>query len=277
MLNIRIFCTILLLLALVPRTPAQEGSGNRVSVPFSNPTRPRLVKVSVINGGIQVKGYSGNEVVVEGRTEDDASSSEPPPKKAAGMKRLGNSAPKFTVEEAENVVTVSVRPSDQTVNLFLQVPTTTSLKLHSVDGEVKVEQVTGELEINCVDGNVNLANVSGTVVAHSVDGDITANLLRVALDKPMSFSSVDGDLDVTFPSDLKANVRIKSDDGDVYTDFDIQLKPEAGKPQVEDSRPQGGGYRIQVDKEVHGAINGGGSQIQFTSVDGNIYIRKAGK
>ena len=147
MLKIRIFCTILLLLALVPRTPAQEGSGNRVSVPFSNPTRPRLVKVSVINGGIQVKGYSGNEVVVEGRTEDDASSSEPPPKKAAGVKRLGNSAPKFTVEEAENVVTVSVRPSDQTVNLFLQVPTTTSLKLHSVDGEVKVEQVTGELEI----------------------------------------------------------------------------------------------------------------------------------
>jgi DUF4097 and DUF4098 domain-containing protein YvlB len=151
------------------------------------------------------------------------------------------------------------------------------LKLHSVDGEVKIEQVTGEFEIESVDGDVSLVNVSGTVVAHSVDGDITANLLTAALDKPMSFSSVDGDLDVTFPADLKANVRIKSDDGEVYTDFDIQLEPEAGRPQVEDNRSKGGSYRIRVDKEIHGVINGGGPQIHFKSVDGDIFIRKAGR
>jgi hypothetical protein len=34
---------------------------------------------------------------------------------------------------------------------------------------------------------------------------------------------------------------------------------------------------VKVDKEINGLINGGGSQILFKSVDGDIYIRKAGK
>jgi Putative adhesin len=274
--NIPITCAILLLV-LCPTTSAQDSSGQRVTVPFSNPARSRQVKVNVINGGIQVKGYSGNEVIVDAQAEEGTPSSEPSPRKAAGMKHLGNASARFTVEEAENVITVSVRPSHDTVNLVLQVPTATSLKLHSVDGEVRVEQVTGELEIQCVDGNVKLSDVSGSVVAHSVDGNITANLVKVALDKPMSFTTVDGDLDVTFPPDLKANVRIKSDDGEIYTDFDIQLRPDAGKPEVADSRSKNGKYRVKVDKEINGLINGGGSQILFKSVDGDIYIRKAGK
>jgi hypothetical protein len=277
MLSIPFSCAILLLFAFASEASAQESSGQRVTVAFSSPTRPRLVKVNVMNGSIDVKGYNGSEVVVEARGEDQTASSEPLPKKAAGMKRLSNSTPRFSVEETENVVTVSVRPSDRTVNLFLQVPTTTSLKLHSVDGELKVEQVSGEIEANCVDGDIKLTNVSGTVVASSVDGDITANLVKVAPDKPMSFSSVDGDLDVTFPADLKANVRIKSDDGEIYTDFDIQLKPETGKALVEDARSKDGKYRVEVDKEVSGTINGGGSQIQFKSVDGDVYIWKAGR
>jgi hypothetical protein len=45
---------------------------------------------------------------------------------------------------------------------------------------------------------------------------------------------------------------------------------------VEDGRGHGGKYRVKIDKAVHGTINGGGPEFQFTNFQGQIYSRKAG-
>jgi DUF4097 and DUF4098 domain-containing protein YvlB len=45
---------------------------------------------------------------------------------------------------------------------------------------------------------------------------------------------------------------------------------------VEDNRGKGGKYKVKIDKNVRGTINGGGQEIQFKNFNGNIYIRKAG-
>ena len=74
----------------------------------------------------------------------------------------------------------------------------------------------------------------------------------------MSFSSLNGDIDVTFPADLRANVKLETDNGDVYTDFDIQMQARSKEPIVEENREGGGRYRVKIDKAVYGAINGGG-------------------
>jgi hypothetical protein len=44
---------------------------------------------------------------------------------------------------------------------------------------------------------------------------------------------------------------------------------------VEDSNSSHGRYRVQFDKATYGLINGGGPEIQLTTFNGNIYIRKA--
>jgi DUF4097 and DUF4098 domain-containing protein YvlB len=113
------------------------------------------------------------------------------------------------------------------------------------------------------------------VLANSVDGDIQVTMEKVTQGKAMSFTSVDGDVDVTFPPDLKATVKIKADDGEVYTDFDLRIGSTDGQPQVEDSRSKGGKYHVRFDKAIEGTINGGGPEIHFKSADGDIYIRKA--
>src|SRR4029077_12222266 len=45
-------------------TLAQSGV-DRIPVTLSDPSRPARVKVSMVNGGITVKGYEGKEVGVE--------------------------------------------------------------------------------------------------------------------------------------------------------------------------------------------------------------------
>jgi DUF4097 and DUF4098 domain-containing protein YvlB len=157
------------------------------------------------------------------------------------------------------------------------VPVHTSLSLKTVnDGNILVTGVDGELDIDNVNGDVALKNVSGSVVAHALNGKVLATFNRVDPQKPMAFSSLNGDIDVTFPADLKANVNMRTDNGEVYSDFDVQLTATAPQQVVEDGRSQGGKYRVKVDKTVHGKINGGGPEIQFKDFNGNIYIRKAG-
>jgi hypothetical protein len=52
----------------------------------------------------------------------------------------------------------------------------------------------------------------------------------------------DGMIDVTLPSSTKASLRIRSDHGDVYSDFDLQPKPEP-LPTVRESSSGRGRYR----------------------------------
>src|SRR5580704_13414746 len=162
------------------------------------------------------------------------------------------------------------------IDLTIQVPIHTSLHLRAVnDGDIMVSGVDGELDIDNVNGSVTLTKIAGSAVAHALNGKLIASFTRVN-QKPMAFSSLNGDIDVTFPADLKATVSLKSDNGDVFSDFDVNMLPQSAQTVVEDGRSHGGKYKVKIDKTVRGTINGGGPEMQFTNFNGGIYIRKAG-
>ncbi len=250
---------------------AQTPSGaDRVSVNLSDPARPALVKASLVNGGITVKGYDGKEVVVEARNRESARSD-------STMKRIPVSGTGLSVEEENNEVRISTDSFMRAVDLSISVPIHTSLKLSAVNsGDIVVTGVDGELDVNDVNGSVTLNNVSGSAVAHALNGRLLATFSRVNPQKPMAFSSLNGDIDVTFPADLKANLSLKSDRGEIFSDFDVQVQASAPQQTVEDGRGRGGKYLVKIDKAVHATINGGGPELQFTNFNGGIYIRKAG-
>ena len=301
--------TILILAAGWPAL-AQERAPERAVVPLSNPAKPALVEVETMRGGITIKGYEGKEVIVEARTREKLiarstegttpapalapippDTPEPPvmrggrfrdgdrerdkdkQAKAAGMKLIPLASSGLSIEEENNVVTISTESWKRAVDLVIQVPFSSSLKLHAQqDGDIKVENVSGEIEVENMNGPETLVNVSGTVVASTMNGDVTVSFAKIAADKPMSFSTMNGDIDITFPADVKATVRMKSERGEVYSDFDMNLKQDVAKK--EEPRREGGKYQISFDRSVVGAINGGGPEIQFSTFNGDIYIRK---
>src|SRR5262249_48890991 len=147
----------------------------------------------------------------------------------------------LTVEEENNDVRINTESYARPVDVTISVPVHTSLKLRAVnDGDIVVTGVDGELDVDDVNGSVTLNNISGSAVAHALNGHLHATFTRVNPQKAMAFSSLNGDIDVTFPADLKANVRIRSDRGDVFSDFDVQLQAASQQPLVEDSRGHGG-------------------------------------
>jgi DUF4097 and DUF4098 domain-containing protein YvlB len=260
------------LAAATARGQTQTPSGaDRVSVNLSDPSRPALVKASLVNGGITVKAYDGKEVVVEARARNRESA-----RSDSNMKRIVVSSTGLSVEEENNEVRISTDSYMRAVDLTISVPAHTSLKLSAVNsGDIVVTGVDGELDVNDVNGSVTLNNVSGSAVAHALNGRLLATFTRVN-QKPMAFSSLNGDIDITFPADLKANLSLKSDRGEIFSDFDVQVQASAPQQTIEDGRKNGGKYKVRIDKTVHGTINGGGPEYQFTNFNGGIYIRKAG-
>jgi DUF4097 and DUF4098 domain-containing protein YvlB len=249
-----------------------QSGADRVSVTLSDPTRPALVKASLVSGGITVKAYEGKEIIVEARARNHESSHS-----ESGPKRIAISTTGLTVEEENNQVNIKTESYARAIDLFISVPVHSSLHLRAVnDGDIVVTGVDGELDIDDVNGSVTLTNIAGSAVAHALNGKLLATFSRVNPQKAMAFSSLNGDVDVTFPADLKANVSLRSDMGDVFSDFDVQMQASSSQPIVEDSRGHGGKYRVKIDKTVRGTINGGGPELQFTNFNGQIYIRKAG-
>jgi DUF4097 and DUF4098 domain-containing protein YvlB len=255
--------------------PAQEVPSDKVSVAFSDPGRPGLLKVGIITGSITVKGYEGKEVVVEAharrpRRPDRSSDA------AEGLRRIQIGTTGLSVTEQNNVMDVDVGSHHRAIDLTLQVPVQTSLKLATVnDGDIVVERVRGEIELDNKNGAITATGITGSVVAHALNGNIRVSFDEITPDKSMSFSSLNGNIDVTFPATLKARVTMRTDNGEIYSDFDIALDQGSRKPVVEDARGKGGRYRVRIDRSTYGTINGGGPEFQFKNFNGNIYIRKA--
>src|ERR1017187_6400377 len=248
---------------------------DKVTVPLSSPGQPVTVKAHLVSGSITLTAGTGPEVVVEsaagsGRTERRRPE-EPPP----GMHRIDGSASGLDVVEDHNVVTIKTDSVMQSANLTVQVPANTSVELKTVNGgRIDVTGISGDIDVENINGTITLKNVSGSVSAHTVNGAITVGLDKVASDKAMSFSSLNGRIDVTLPGDTKARLRLKTTNGAVYSDFDVKMEADNSKPVIEDGRGQGGKYRIRMDRGVTGSINGGGPEYSFQTMNGTILIHK---
>ena len=259
---------ILLLLATALPLAAQE----QITVPFSDPSRPGRVVADILMGGITVEGYDGSEVVIEAAGQDSEPQVETPGR-ARGLTRIPNVSTGLEVEERNNVMTIESSAMSRVTNLRIRVPFDTSLNLDTVSGgDIVVSDVRGEIEVDNTNGAVRLTNIGGSVVANALNGEVVVTFTSVTPDTPMSFSTLNGEIDVTLPTNINATIKMKTDNGEIYSDFEIELQAGGGQEIVDESR--GDRNRIRIDKTITGNINGGGPEFQLTTFNGNIYIRK---
>ena len=253
----------------------RTANGERITIPFSDPSRPGKLVVSLMSGKIVVKGHAANNVVVETVADDDKDDEERQGRgKTAGLRRIRNTASGLTIEEENNEMRISTQMHNETA-LSIGVPVRTSLKLTLMNGDdIIVENVEGELEVNNMNGDISLTNVAGTGIIHSANGEVKAHFTRVT-GKPMSFTTLNGDVDVALPADIKATVRLDSGYGDIYTDFPIEMLPTAMQSTVQDDRAKGGKYRLKMEKAMVGKINGGGVEYTLKTLNGDIHLRRA--
>ena len=272
MTRARLPLLVLLALLSVSAHPFSQAADDQVTVPFSDPSKPGLISVGLVQGGITVRGSNRKDVLVIAHPEADRPGRRTNPD-ADGLRRIPQSAG-YRVEEEDNRIRIAADSPNRGISFEILAPVHTNLKLTAVNGgDIVVDNIDGELAISNTNGGITLTNVAGSVDAGTTNGSVRATLTRVTAQKPMAFTSLNGAIDVTLPSSTKANLRLRSDNGDVYSDFEMQLKPEA-MPTVQDSASRNGRYRINRNKSVVGSINGGGPEFEIRTFNSNVYVRK---
>ncbi|MBN1939947.1 MAG: DUF4097 family beta strand repeat protein [Candidatus Aminicenantes bacterium] len=244
----------------------------QITVPLSRPGQPGALIVNHVRGNVTVIAYDGDAVVVS------AAPAEPAPDRdgsAKGLTWVAAGEIRLSATESGNTVTVITNSESKTIDLRVHVPRTFNLKLSLEDnGRIEVDGVTGEMEVNNVNGHVRLDRVSGSALVSTVDGDIVCRFEKISPGLPLAFTSVYGKIDVAFPSDADLTVRMKTDQGSVFSDFEIALAP---RKSLEEPAGKAGSRRISLEEWTSGKIGRGGNDVLLKTFEGNIYIRKVNK
>lgn len=249
---------------------AQSAPAKQLVVALSAPDKPGFLQVNQVAGAIHIVGYAGKTVVVEATVPPLAARRRPAGTPASSGLRRVDSGPGFEVTAAEtnNHVTITTDSWRRAIDLTIKVPRQFSLQLSTTQqGDIVVENVAGEFEISNVNGSIRLQQVAGSALLNSINGRLTASFTAVTPRAPMSFSTANGQIDLTLPVAVKATLKLKSDRGAVYSDFDLAVDP-AAPTQV-------GPQRLSQDGWTVGRLNGGGADITVQSLEGTIVVRKA--
>ena len=79
----------------------------------------------------------------------------------------------------------------------------------------------------------------------------------------LDFHTVSGDITLRLPADFSADVDFSSLSGDLDTDFDMEIR----------NRHE----RRWVGSKVEGKIGGGGRDLSFHTISGDVELRRTGR
>lgn len=261
---------ILLAICLATQAPLMAQTNKSLTVPLSSPGKPYTLNVNFLTGSIDVTAYDGNEIVI------DFSSDDAKPKSTVnvgGMRVIGGGSTNITAVEKDNKVNVNGDAMTKGGSVKIKVPRgINTFKLNTVNSKaITATDIGGEIEVSNTNGSIKLTNVSGSVVANTTNGDVIVVFKAIDAKAPMAFSTLNGKVDVTVPATVKANIKLHTGRGEIYSDFDVAVEPST--PTT--TRGKDGSYRYTDQEWVTGKLNGGGPELTMRTFNGNIYIRKA--
>jgi Putative adhesin len=288
------FITIIILL-LVTSFAFAQNAGDFI-VPLSDPNKRGKLKAHLNYGSIIVKGSPRKDVLVKYKAiaegeddrdddqEDDVMKLQTPLQplnrrtdnksdgNRSGLKKISGGALDMEVTENDNVVRVSSNSFSEKMKLEIEVPLDFDLNVSTFnDGVMFISNVSGELELTNHNDDITAENISGSVLATSFNGAIKISFNKVKEGTPMSFSTFNGDIDVTFPATLKATFKLKTEQGEILSGFDMNMVREA---PIQKKETSGGTYKVVIDGSIKGEVNGGGPEFSMKNHNGDIIIRK---
>jgi hypothetical protein len=251
---------------LAVATSVAYCQSEQLVINLSPASLPGILTFENPKGSIKVTGYDGDVILIT----DTLRFREKEKVLNSGMRKIRQNALDISAEVNGNNVVLRTGTSGKTVDFDIKVPRTFSLKLKSLDnGNVRIVNVNGEIEVVNSNGDISLENIAGSAVLSSVYGKITAAFREVTPNSPMMFTSFEGDVTITLPESVNARLKMKSEKGDILSDFDIKYdKRKEVVQKTENSRI------YSLEDWVVGTINAGGPEYVIRSYNGNVSIRK---
>lgn len=259
----------------------QEKEGIQKTLKFQDPSKLKEVQIDNIFGSINVQGYNGQDVqllvhkTIKGRTKEKI-------QKAKEEVRLdisedGNTIDlyvdgPFRCKDEQRKRKNRYDPGYKVVYDFeLKVPRKTNLHLKTVtEGHIVVKNIEGEFEINNVNGRIELTEVAGSGDAHTVNGKVIVFFSRNPKSN-CSFRTINGNIEASFLQGLSADFRLKTFNGDAYSDFPLTYLPISASSSVKREK---GKFVYKSNQFTEVRNQKGGPEIKMDTFNGDILIAK---
>jgi hypothetical protein len=150
--------------------------------------------------------------------------------------------------------------NSENVSVVIKVPDTLgTIKLSSENGTINVSHLTGSITIEAENGVVKLDDVSGVESVKTENGVIKAQMNSIAKDRPVTFETENGKIELVFGEDFNANLEASTERGFLNADDELGL-------QIQSSRPLG--------KRASGRIGKGGPPLTVRTENGGISLSR---
>ena len=272
-------------LGAADRYPVHKETTTRKTLRFSGSGIP-TIDVRANSGAVHVSNAGGRDVDIDAHTtiaaEDAAAAADAERNVTLDTKEDGSTIEAVVRENGRAACGESGdnrspawwdrRRYEVSVDLTIHVPAGTRIRLCTVNShDVRVDGTSGDFDVQNVNGSIVLDNVRGSGRVTTVNGRVEASFAEAPRAESL-FKTVNGEIAVTLPAATSANLRLKTQHGGVYTDFDVVPEPVQAMPSKE---LRNGRYVYRFDGYSAVRIGQGGPQLTFETLNGDVRVRRA--
>ena len=202
------------------------------------------------NGGIAVKGWDQNQILVRARVQAGAPTAAEA--EALGKQvRIETSGAKIHATGPENR-----RDYHWDVSYEVFVPRRADLSLETHNGGIAIADVNGKIDFSALNGGVVLKRVGGAVKGSTTNGGLVIELSGDRWDgDSMDVSTTNGGVIMSVPENYSARVETGTVNGSVNTEFPVTV--------------QG-----RITKQLALNLGSGGAMVRATTTNGGVHLKK---
>jgi hypothetical protein len=156
-----------------------------------------------------------------------------------------------------NSSTINVRNNDVRVDFIVRVPAGVAFFGRTVNGEISATSLSSNVISHTVNGSIKIST-SGYAQARTVNGEIAARLGDANWSGSIELKTLNGDIKLDLPANASAQVQADTLNGEITSEFPLTLLGSISR------------------KRLRGTIGSGGRELILKTLNGSIYLRRAG-
>lgn len=204
------------------------------------------------NGGVSVKGWDRNEILVRAKIQTSA----PSQAEADALAR------QITIETAGAKIFAngpeSRRDYSWSVSYEVFVPRRSDLSLVSHNGGIAIADVQGKMDFSAQNGGVSLKRVGGAVRGGTTNGGLSIELTGDRWDgETLDVKTTNGGISMSLPENYSAHLETGTVNGHLSIDFPVTV--------------QG-----RISREIAVNLGSGGPTIRAMTTNGGVRVKRGG-
>lgn len=215
------------------------------------------IELDNINGAVHIASWDRNEVKVDAVKYADT------------KERLDEA--KIEIDSGNDYLSIRTHYPDHNntwnwgshnnpagVEYTLTVPRAARLdEIKLINGSLDVAGMSGEVRASCINGKLEAHDLAGRAHLSTINGTLDAHFDQLS-GSWVELNSVNGEVELTIPSDSKAELEASTVSGSIHNDFGLKVN----------------NHRF-VGHDLRGELGSGGTHIKLANVNGRIEIRHA--